>query len=87
MKPKNLFQGSDTSVTAASATANKQTSSGIGSDWAKEWETAIRKALMPVTVVAGSGATLGMPAHASHRYVIILECPQFLKKGLSYSFK
>ena len=42
--------------------------SGLGVYWAKEWETAIRKALMPVTVVAGSGATLVPPPHhASHR--------------------
>merc|ERR1712228_1171678 len=44
---------SATAASAAFAAANKQTSTGMGSDWAKEWETAIRKALMPVTVVAG----------------------------------
>ena len=43
-------------------------SSGLGADLAKEWETAIRKAHSPVTVAAGSGATLAPPPHhASHR--------------------
>ena len=46
-------------------TTNKQTS-GIGSVLAKEWETAVRKALTPVLAGAGPGA---MPPHSSHRYV------------------
>jgi len=51
------------SATAGSGATNKQTS-GIGSVLAKEWETAIRKALTPTLAGAGPGA---MPAHSSHR--------------------
>lgn len=51
--------------------AQKSTiTSGLGSDWAKEWETAIRKALMPVIVnPEACGTNLAPPQHyQSHRY-------------------
>jgi len=57
----DYFVGQDASTSASASVASaasKQTSTGMGSDWAKEWETAIRKALMPVNVVAPP-----MPAH------------------------
>ena len=54
----DYFVGQDAKANAAT------NSSGVGSDWAKEWETSIRKALMPVTM-GPAGVTLAPPVNRS----------------------
>ena len=46
---------------------NNSQQSGMGTDLAKEWEAAVRKALMPV--IQGGAVAPQTTHHQSHRYV------------------